>query len=196
MLEAVHAEDRDLLAGLLRAERAATEQLYRRYLPGIVQYVTQHGGTEADARDIFQDLALLLYRKLRNDKLVLTASLRTYLLAVCRNMWRTRQRDRREYRLLDGEGEQRPDLDADTLATIESLERERVYRAHFDQLGERCQAILRGFFQKIKMRDLAAQLGLSEAYVKKRKFECKQQLIERIERDPRFRELRFDADEA
>lgn len=195
MLEVIDPEDRELLAGLLRAERSASELFYTRYLPGTIRYVTRHGGTEADARDIFQDMALLLYRKLREGDLVLTASLRTYLLAVGRNMWRTRRRDRREYRLHPGEGEQRPDLDADTLARLERLSRESLYREYFDQLGARCQDILRRFFRKEKMRAIAAELGLSEAYVKKRKFECKQRLIESIEGDPRFRELRFDTDD-
>lgn len=191
MPEAVNAEDRELLTGLLRADRAATERFYQRYLPGIITYVTRHGGTEADARDIFQDAALLLFRKLRADELTLTATLRTYLLAVCRNMWRTRQRDHREFRLLPGEGEQQPDLDADTLARLERLSRERLYRRHFDRLGEQCREILERFFRREKMRVIAEALGLSEAYVKKRKFECKQRLIASIETDPAFAELRF-----
>ena len=191
MPEAIHAEDRELLAGLLRADRAATERFYQRYLPGIIRFVTRQGGTEADARDIFQDAALLLYRKLRAGELKLTASLRTYLLAVCRNMWRTRRRDHRELRLLPGEGEQQPDLDADTLARLERLDRERLYRRHYEQLGERCREILDRFFRREKMRTIAETLGLTEAYVKKRKFECKQRLIAAIEADPAFAELRL-----
>jgi RNA polymerase sigma factor (sigma-70 family) len=191
MLETVNAEDRALLTGLSQADRAATERFYAQYLPGIITFVTRHGGTEADARDIFQDAALLLFRKLRSEDLRLTASLRTYLLAVCRNMWRTRQRDRREVRLAPGEGEQSPDLDADTLAGIERLDRERLYRRHFARLGEQCREILQRFFRKEKMREIAGTLGLSEAYVKKRKFECKRRLIEAIEADPAYAELRF-----
>lgn len=191
MIEIAHNTDRELLEGLLRADRVQVERLYQAYLPGIIRYVVRHGGTEADARDIFQDAVLVLYRKMKAGDLILTARLRTFLLAVCRNIWRTRQRDRREYRLQPGEGEDRPDVDADTVETITRVSRERVYREHFDHLGDQCREILKLFFAKVKMRVIAERLGLSEKYVKKRKFECKEKLAESIRMDVRFRELKF-----
>jgi RNA polymerase sigma factor (sigma-70 family) len=191
MIEIAHNTDRELLEGLLRADREQVERLYQAYLPGIIRYVVRHGGTKADARDIFQDAVLVLYRKMKAGDLILTARLRTFLLAVCRNIWRTRQRDRREYRLQPGEGENRPDVDADTVKTITRVSRERVYREHFVQLGEQCREILKLFFAKVKMRDIAERLGLTEKYVKKRKFECKEKLVESIRKDGRFRELKF-----
>ena len=190
MIETVDDTDKQLLEGLLRADRQQLRRLYGDFRPGIIRYVVRHGGTEADGRDVFQDALLVLYRKMQAGELKLTAPLRTYLLAVCRNIWRTQQRDRREFRLLPGEGEDRPDLDTDTVQAITRVSRERLYREHFEQLSEQCRQILELFFARVKMRAIAEQLNLSERYVKKRKFECKEKLVERIRQDARWEELK------
>ena len=191
MIETVTATDKELLEGLLRADPGQVQRLYDEYQPGILRYVERNGGLEADGRDIFQDALLILYRKMKTGDLVLTAALRTYLLAICRNLWRTRQRNRREYRLLPGEGEEYDDPEADTIEMITRMNRERIFRDHFEALGLKCREILSLFFARVKMQAIAQQLGLSEKYVKKRKFECKEALIEAIRKDPRYSELRF-----
>lgn len=190
MLTTVNEKDRKLVNGLLLADRKSVENLYEQYLPGIIRLVVRNGGNEADARDVFQDALMVLYRKANNPEFRLTASLKTFLLAVCRNIWRTRKRDRRrEFPMREGEGEDEPDLSADTEALVLRNERDRIYRYHFEQLGEQCQTILNRFFAKVKLKDIAAELGLSEKYAKKRKFACKEKLVKAIQADPAYEEL-------
>jgi DNA-directed RNA polymerase specialized sigma subunit len=64
-----------------------------------------------------------------------------------------------------------------------------LYYTHFDALGEKCRQILQWFFDKTPLKEIAKRLDTSEGYIKKRKFQCKKQLIEAIQSDAKFKEL-------
>ncbi|MCB9278251.1 MAG: sigma-70 family RNA polymerase sigma factor [Lewinellaceae bacterium] len=190
MIRTVDEADKTLLEGIKSADREQVQRFYDEYMPGIIQFVVSHKGTEDDARDVFQDAVYFLFRKMRSGELVLTASLRTYLLAVCRNIWRTRLRDSRELRLQPGEGESAADESPDIDELIFRAGRDRLYREHFSRLGDQCRRILELFFAKVRLSEIAEMLNLTEKYVKKRKFTCKETLVASIRQDPRFEELR------
>ncbi|HMQ62533.1 MAG TPA: sigma-70 family RNA polymerase sigma factor [Flavilitoribacter sp.] len=190
MIRTVDEADKTLLEGIKSADREQVQRFYDEYMPGIIQFVVSHGGTEDDARDVFQDGVYFLYRKVITDDLILTASLRTYLLAVCRNIWRTRLRDHRELRLQPDEGESAPDGSQDIEQLIFRAGRDRLYREHFNRLGDQCRQILELFFAKVRLVEIAEKLNLTEKYIKKRKFTCKESLVESIKKDPRYEELR------
>lgn len=190
MLEAINEQDRKLLEGLLGADRDWIERWYALYFPGIKKYVRYHGGNNQDAEDVFQEALLILYQKLKQGKLQLSAPLRTYLLAVCRNVWRSRKRRYKEYALKEKEAELQPDFSADIEAAIQFRHREAVYQKHFTRLGDSCQRILQLFLAKVKLAKIAERLNLSPNYVKKKKFTCKEQLIKMIQADPSYEELK------
>ena len=79
----------------------------------------------------------------------------------------------------------------------EELTREaqyQLYRKKFRELGEGCRKLLQLSMAGKRMREIVAQLGMSsEQYARKRKFQCKQQLIRLIRQDPSYDALRFDA---
>ncbi|MEM7572734.1 MAG: sigma-70 family RNA polymerase sigma factor [Bacteroidota bacterium] len=189
MLTTINDQDREFLEGLLQADRLWVDRWYQEFFGGILQYVRNQSGNRQDAEDIFQDALLIIYQKLKREELQLSATLRTYLLAVCRNLWRSRRRSHKEFSLQEGEGEQLPDPAADIESVIHRRSREKLYQLHFSQLGERCQQILQLFFAKVKLAEIAQQLGLSANYVKKKKFSCKEKLIESIQADPSYQEL-------
>jgi len=57
-------------------------------------------------------------------------------------------------------------------------------------LGPDCQQLLQLFFAKVKMAAVAERMGYaSEGYAKKRKYQCKEQLIKHVKADARYAEL-------
>jgi hypothetical protein len=69
-------------------------------------------------------------------------------------------------------------------------ERRKLYDKAFSQLGARCQDLLLLFFQKMKMEEIAQQLGAKSANnAAKQKERCKKKLIELIKSAPEYAEL-------
>jgi len=61
--------------------------LYEKYFGLVSKFVWMNSGSEADAEELFEcTMAVLLY-KLRKDEYHLTASVKTYILAIAKNLW-------------------------------------------------------------------------------------------------------------
>lgn len=184
-----HPDDLVLLEGLLRSEAKPIESIYNAVLPSIIYYVRQNGGTETDARDLFQDALMALYKRLQQGDFELTCKLQSYLRVVCRNLWLKRLRNSdRESGVLP-EGWEAVDLDHRMDERLEMSERESILWKHMKALGEGCQQILRLFFEGTSMREIAAKLDTSEGYIKKRKHTCKERLVAAIKQDSSYVEL-------
>lgn len=182
--------DQALLNGLLSGEAGKVELLYDAYLPDIIGYVRRNNGSEADARDIFQEALIAIYRKLKDKDLELTVSLRTYISVICRNLWLRSLRKTQRVSLQAPADMVEQASTAETLGLdMERMERDRTYFRCFDQLGDKCKKILSWYFDKIPMKDIAERLETSESFVKKKKFECKNKLIDTLHQDPVFKEL-------
>ena len=63
----------------------ATNGLYNLLSP-VKKYVCSNNGTTDDAKDIFQDALVALYRKVQDRNFRLTVSLKTYLLVCERHL--------------------------------------------------------------------------------------------------------------
>ncbi len=86
-------ENTALLERLRREERVAFEFLYRYHFPPVLRFVLTNSGTRADAEDLFQEALLVLIDKARQPHFELTASVKTFLYAISRNLWLKRLRD-------------------------------------------------------------------------------------------------------
>jgi RNA polymerase sigma factor (sigma-70 family) len=78
----------DLLVDKLKSEESASfELLYKFYFPTTANFIRQNSGSSQDAEDIFQETVIILLKKVRQPEFVLTASLKTYLFSISRNLW-------------------------------------------------------------------------------------------------------------
>ena len=83
------------------------------------------------------------------------------------------------------------DLDARVVERMEEGEKRNLMYKHFFTLSEDCKKILELFFAKTPMKKIAEMLETSESYVKKRKHICKTRLMQNVQNDPLFNELRY-----
>lgn len=189
-IKATNDLDRALLLGLKNADGNKIKQVYDLALPSVIRWVEENNGTEADARDIFQEALVALFRKLESGEFTLTCTLKSFLRIMSRNLWLTRLRDNKKFQASPLENVEQVELDKGILQSIEDSERSRLFFKHFDALGEKCQQILRLFFDKTPLAEIAEKLDTSVNYIKKRKFTCKEQLVKAVQKDPIFRELK------
>jgi DNA-directed RNA polymerase specialized sigma24 family protein len=170
-----------LRAALLANREQALTQLYRRAFPPVRRHVCGQGGTAEDAQDIFHDALVILYEQAVGETLALTASPRTYLVAVSRNLWRHELR--RRARLPQGAlpddpsplaAEAAPETEATGFAVLDYVER----------LGAKCKSMLLAFYY---FQQPLTQIALDHNYRSVRsatvqKFKCLERLRNSVRR--------------
>lgn len=76
-----------ILSDLKGENNQAFGVLYKNYFGLVNRFVSNNKGTTPDAEDLFQDTMIVLVAKLRQDDFVLEASVKTYIMAIARNLW-------------------------------------------------------------------------------------------------------------
>ena len=185
----ITANDRQLLKGLSNGMQEALDVIYERVFPLVKAYICRNSGTDQDAQDVFQDGLMAVYYNLLDNDFELTCSARTYIYAVCRNLWLKELRSRKIYH--EELNEEQLYIDQEEVEdTCQRMERYTLYRKYFKQLGEKCQQILRYYMQGLDMKSIAKKMGtMSVNYTRKRKHLCKQSLIEQIKGDSQYQKL-------
>ena len=182
--------DQEIIKGIKVRDRKVLAHLYQHYYPMILDFTRKNSGNEDDARDLFQEGLVVIFEKVTSDQLRLSSAFRTYLYAVCRNKWLMVLRRKRTgpQMIVDTEqlNQEIPEAPQDCLRQ----EQFEVYRKHFEQLSSDCQKVLKMFFKGHSLKEIAQEMGFTEAYAKKRKFTCQKHLILSIEEDSLYQELK------
>jgi RNA polymerase sigma factor (sigma-70 family) len=164
--------DSKLLPLLAKADSAAFEQLYKSHYYMVQNLVLKNSGSADDASDLFQEVLIILYEKARDQKLVLTSSLKTYIYSIARNQWlkklqsgmkNTRLENFEEFISVETEPEE-------TLAP--------VLNKLLDEIGEACRKLLVAFYYRKKnMDEICIELNYMNAdSAKNQKYKCIQRL--------------------
>ncbi|SDS45856.1 RNA polymerase sigma factor [Christiangramia echinicola] len=72
-------------------------RIYNEYFPMVEKFVLINSGNTFDAKDLFQETSIILFKKLEDDNFKLTARLKTYLMAIAKNLWYKKIRDKKEF---------------------------------------------------------------------------------------------------
>lgn len=171
--------DEELLMGLADGSDEALTNLYRCYFPMVLHFVTTNSGSEDDAKDIYQEVLIVLYEKVRTGSLELHCQLKTYLYAVGRRLWLKQLAQKSRFMVRDVEiplddeialGQLDDDLD-------EHQKRDRQFELMADslaRLGEPCRTLLDDFYiQHLSMQDITEKFGYTNAdNAKTQKYKC------------------------
>ncbi len=183
--------DQELIDGLCRRDNAALLAIYREFRLRILAQVKDWGGTEHDAKDIFQEALVAVFIHAQKEGFQLTSSFYTYLYAICHNLWLKRFREkirRNEVSLEHGEVSR---LSEDLSAKLEYAERQQFIMEKFKALGERCRELLSmAVIEEKSPAEIMKKLGFGSIdYYYKRKSLCKDKLIELSRKDARFESI-------
>lgn len=145
-------------------------------------------GSEQDAKDVFQEGIIIIYRKAKEGNIKLTSSFKSYIYGVCRFVWIKQLAERRDdTKKMEGyiEYEVIPDVTDE----YKKNEEYKLYQKHFKRLEKDCQKLLKLFLKKIPVNDIADIMGIeSQQYVRRKKYKCKEQLVRYIKSDPNYKE--------
>jgi RNA polymerase sigma factor (sigma-70 family) len=185
-MQASFQDNHILLQALRHGEEKAFEYLYRQYYASVANMVRQHQGTEEDAREVFQETMIALFKKLRDDRQFnLTASWHTLIYAIARNQWlkRYQKRQQRHERPLEASFlAETADDSAETAEQEQELEQKHIaVQQAFKAMNPDCRELLdAAFFKKLSGTEIAALLGYSESFVKVKKHRCLEALRKQV----------------
>ena len=151
----------------------------------IKQMVTNHGGNEEDARDVFHEGIITLDRKIRQDEYEDRGTIESYLFGVCRFIWSNQQRKNKRVELKEDFTPYDQSTGENPLDTMLNNEGQNLVANLFDQLGENCSKILSLWKLSYSMNEIADEMGLpSGDNARKHKFRCYQKLLGLIDNSP------------
>lgn len=165
--------------------------LYQLHYGMIEQLVLRNNGEREDAADIFQDGLVALFHKSRQPDFVLTASLKTLLYAICRNLWLMKLRKRKRETPLTDVHQETVSLDAGILDILEDNDRNQLVAEGLQYLGGDCQKVLQlYYFERSRMKEIADTMGYAgEQVAKNKKSRCLRKLREWVLAQPLAKEV-------
>ncbi len=175
-----------LLEGIKNRDNTILKLIYSEYYPIIRSFILQNSGNEDDAKDIFQEAVIALFKKANEPGFEITSSFITFLYSICRQLWFKQLRSRKIHLNNIVEITEKIELDNELDETLEESLEQRLFRKHFLNLNKECQKLLRLAMQKVQAKDIARLMGYSEQFVRNRKYRCKGMLAKLIKEDPEY----------
>jgi RNA polymerase sigma factor (sigma-70 family) len=163
--------DDDLLEMIASADSAGFAYLYRKHFNMVKHLIGNNSGTDEDASDIFQEVLIILFEQVRDGKLRLTASLKTYLYSIARNQWLKKLRTMKKH-------ERIKNFEEFIIVEEDSFVPDFKLGLLLNEIGEACRKLLLLFYYRKKsMEEICLELNYANAdTAKNQKYKCIQRL--------------------
>lgn len=169
--------NQEIFEGIARRDNRTFLYLYKEYQAQIQRMVEKNSGNAEDALDIFQEGIIALWTNIQQGKFQLrdNAKISSYLFALCKNLWISKLRKRKDFKSLEESNDLSDQEDTEML--LAQHEKISELEKHFRQLGESCRKLLSLFYyQKTPLKSIAAQMQITEKTAKNNKYRCMQSL--------------------
>ena len=177
--------DSDIIDGIRRQDNKILTYLYEAYYEVIRGHLKKNSGSDDDVYDVLQESVVILYKQVTGEGFRLTSDLKGYFFGIARNLWNTQLRYRSRVTTLDVEPADTDESEDLTNATLE-----RIVTRSFALLKEDCQMVLNLFSEGCSYEEIARKMGMkNEAYARRKKYLCKEALMEIIRTDPEYHDL-------
>ena len=178
----IHTDQR-FITGLLQNDTAVVKEIYDRFAGKVKSYMLQNNGSDDDAADIFQESLIDIYQQAQYKGLQLTCPFEPFLLLVCKRKWLNELKKKQRQGVTKGT-EDLSGIGEDVFALAEQVqvqdEKAALFIAMFEKLGERCREVIRKCLGNKPQDEVAEELGVSYAYLRKKKSECTAELIKLV----------------
>lgn len=187
-------KDKRLIKGIREQDERIIAEMYMEYFPSVRHYIYRNNGSAEDARDIFHDAFVVLLEKIRENSLDLNCSLKTYLYAICKNLWLKKISVHKTSHVQYSELE-------DTLAGANPINQEfydinrayLLYQKQFALMSPTCRKLIQYFLEGYSYQEITKLMNYeNEGYARKRKYRCIKLLIKRIKSDPDYKTIYDD----
>ncbi|TFH25077.1 MAG: sigma-70 family RNA polymerase sigma factor [Bacteroidia bacterium] len=177
--------DQYIIDSIRNRDDVAFKYLQVKFQDSIRLMVTEMGGSQEDAKDVFSEGLIALIRLVDRKDFVLNCKLGTLVYALCNKTWKQhleKQVAVNNYHVLKLESSPEWDFTEE----VDQQLYQEIFWESFKRLEKVCQEILEGYLKEISPKDIAEKLGYSYGYVRKRKSMCHGFLMKMIEGHPTY----------
>ncbi len=187
-----HSYQKELLQAIKANDVVVLQKLYTDNFPKVASYIQKNNGDKEQAKDIFQEAMVVLWKAVKAEKFKATnaSAVQGYLYTIAKNKWTDHLRSATYKKEVSSDGVIDLAEAQETQLASEDLYDQKLQKAKhaFAQLGTECKELLtRFYFNKNSFEELAQDLGLNIASVKNKKYRCMQRL--RLLATPKKQEL-------
>lgn len=183
--------DINLLEQIKSGERLmnkAIGQMIEQYKNDIIGYFISIGCVMDDAEEFFYEGMSIFVMNVRKNKFRGESSIKTYIMGICKNLWRSNARSARirsEY-IENEKGKADGYEQNDTILMTSDLK--SLLRSVLSQLKEKCDKVLSMWAMHYSMSEIAEQLNYANAQVAmNKKNKCMNQLSQLVSDSPSIR---------
>lgn len=170
--------EQSVILAIKANDEQTLKTLYIENYGKVLQHILQHNGSEEQAKDIYQDTFIAVWRNIQAGKfkILQNSSLGAYIFQVAKHKWldHLRSVNVKKTILLQEQHENMMSFD---ISNDINTERLTLVRESFKKLGNSCRDLLSKFYyQKQSLKDIASALDITEATAKNNKYRCMEKL--------------------
>ncbi len=186
----------EIIEGIKARDNCVLQYIYKIYYPTVHHLIITNSGTPDDAKDVFQECIIIIFRKVKEQEhFLLNSSFKTFMYSIARHVWLKHLRNQKYEGQKIQDQQSFIELKDEPFKVSNEDLKMTLYQKYFKLLPEDCQNILKLTARDIPQKEIAQALSFkSENYVKKRKHNCKDKLIEMIKKDPQYPDLWDETD--
>lgn len=166
------------------------DEIYALYSNNVKRYIVKNSGSLDDAADIFQEGLIDIYNLAHNPSFKLTCPFEAFLITICKRKWLNvlKKRGRKPVTIsLEGVYTHIQDDLIASEAYADQIEEEDAVLQVLESMGDRCKSIIKACMGKDSQEIIAEKLGISYAYLRKKKSECMANLRKLVNDHPLFK---------
>ncbi|WP_452603107.1 RNA polymerase sigma factor [Pontimicrobium sp. MEBiC06410] len=181
-------ESEKYLQALINGDYKRTLEIYDKFYPKVQAFIQRNNGKIEDAKDVFHDALIYLITKHKKTPLKLEA-FEGYLFTICKNIWRSRIKNKKEWVMKDGVLPLVEKEDSIANFTLEQKHLE-FYQEKFQLLSDNCKEMLSNYFNGMSYEEIMRDLAYNSInVVRQRVFKCRAKIVQLIKADSRYKTL-------
>ena len=183
-------EDQKYIQGLLKNNSFIIQAIYDKFVPKVINYIKQNSGNADQAKDVIQDTLITIYNQAKEKNLQITCPFDAYFFLLCKRKWlNVLKKNTKEVTINEAVLSKGDDAHELALETTLFGEKQVLFNTMFEKLGNACKELIKATFKIKSMEEVAASLGVTYAYARKKKSLCIGQLTKLVQESPRFKQL-------
>jgi RNA polymerase sigma factor (sigma-70 family) len=182
--------DQEIIQGIVSQNTSVLIYIYKKYFKSVKNHIEVNSGSYKDAEDIFQDVLILIFNKIRRNDFNLTCSFATYLFAIAKTQWLIILRHRKKVHIPLDEFADYFSCETEIEEKLVQAEKENLIIRYLNEISDDCKIIIEHLLNGRNLDEITKLMGYSSVqHTKNRRLKCKKFLINKIISNPRFKEL-------
>ena len=186
-------KDQKYVEALLQNNSKLLGELYQKFAPKIIRYISQNSGDADAAQDIIQETLVTIYHQAKEKGLVLRVPFDAYFFLLCKRRWLNQLKKNSKTEVTNIEESLSISDDAhEQVAETELYEsRAALFQSKLTELSKACRDLLEKAFVIKSMQKVAEALGVSYGYARKKKSECIGKLTQLVKESSSYQHLKY-----